>query len=165
MNKLQVQAWDKLMWWLPALCAVMNRMRDFFMEISWTFESAVIPFIAKIAPSDMYNIWKRGACLRADMTLAGFDGLRRGTGMGSSRVGEGLHGWGGWGWRVVGRDGWHQEAGMGRQVAMLGRLWGGSVRWSLCITSIHFFKYLGVSCQRPKGGTEKVEMVAEGELK
>ena len=76
MNKLQVQAWDKYMRRLPALCAVMNRMRNFYMEISWTFESAVIPFIARIAPSDTYKIWKRGACLRADMTLAGFDGLR-----------------------------------------------------------------------------------------
>ena len=54
---------------------------------------------------------------------------------------------------------------MGRHVEMSGRLWGDSVRWSLCFTSIHFNKYLGVSCQQPNGGTEEVEMVAEGELK
>ena len=54
---------------------------------------------------------------------------------------------------------------MGRQVAMLGRLWGDRVRWSLRITSIHFNKYFGVSCQRPEGGTEEVEVFAEGEGK
>ncbi|KAG0477775.1 hypothetical protein HPP92_012494 [Vanilla planifolia] len=30
----------------------------------------------RIAPSDTYRIWKRGSNLRADMTLAGFDGFR-----------------------------------------------------------------------------------------
>ncbi|MBA0599890.1 hypothetical protein Gorai_006090 [Gossypium raimondii] len=51
-------------------------MRDFYMEITFHFESSVIPFISRIAPSDTYKIWKRGANLRADMTLAGFDGFR-----------------------------------------------------------------------------------------
>ena len=46
------------------------------MEITFHFESSVIPFISRIAPSDTYKIWKRGANLRADMTLAGFDGFR-----------------------------------------------------------------------------------------
>ncbi|CAA3023772.1 ankyrin repeat domain-containing 13C-like [Olea europaea subsp. europaea] len=42
----------------------------------FSFESSVIPFISRIAPSDTYKIWKRDANLRADMTLAGFNGFR-----------------------------------------------------------------------------------------
>ncbi|CAI9780488.1 unnamed protein product [Fraxinus pennsylvanica] len=51
-------------------------MRDFYMEISFHFESSVIPFITRIARSNTYKFWKRDANLRADMTLAGFDGFR-----------------------------------------------------------------------------------------
>jgi ankyrin repeat domain-containing protein 13 len=46
------------------------------MEISFHFESSVILFIGRIAPSDTYRIWKRGAALWADMTRAGFDDFR-----------------------------------------------------------------------------------------
>ena len=60
----------------PRYLATMRRMRDFYMEITFHFESPVIPFISRIAPSDTYKIWKKGANMRADMTLAGFDGLR-----------------------------------------------------------------------------------------
>ena len=45
------------------------------MEITFHFESFVIPFIGCVAPSDTYKISKRGSNLRADMTLAGFDGF------------------------------------------------------------------------------------------
>ncbi|XP_054804825.1 uncharacterized protein LOC129307903 [Prosopis cineraria] len=61
---------------LPRYIAAMQRMRDFYMEITFHFESSVIPFISRIAPSDTYKIWKRGGNMRADMTLAGFDGLK-----------------------------------------------------------------------------------------
>ncbi|GAA0183778.1 scaffold/adaptor protein [Lithospermum erythrorhizon] len=69
-------AWAKFCRRLPRLVATMRRMRDFYMEITFNFESSVIPFISRIAPSDTYKIWKRGANLRADMTLAGFDGFK-----------------------------------------------------------------------------------------
>ncbi|OIW20691.1 hypothetical protein TanjilG_21017 [Lupinus angustifolius] len=61
---------------LPRYIGTMRRMRDFYMEITFHFESSVIPFISRIAPSDTYKIWKRGGNMRADMTLAGFDGLK-----------------------------------------------------------------------------------------
>ncbi|XP_028782932.1 LOW QUALITY PROTEIN: ankyrin repeat domain-containing protein 13C-like [Neltuma alba] len=69
-------AWAKWRRRLPRLIAVLRRMRDFYMEISFHFESSVIPFVGKIAPSDTYKIWKRDGNLRADTSLAGFDGLK-----------------------------------------------------------------------------------------
>lgn len=72
----QPLAWAKWCRRLPRLVQTMRRMRDFYMEITFNFESSVIPFISRIAPSDTYKIWKRGANLRADMTLAGFDGFK-----------------------------------------------------------------------------------------
>ncbi|XP_026662310.2 uncharacterized protein LOC103711881 [Phoenix dactylifera] len=72
----QPQAWAKWRRRLPRVIATMRRMRDFYMEITFHFESSVIPFISRIAPSDTYKIWKRGSNLRADMTLAGFDGFK-----------------------------------------------------------------------------------------
>ncbi|KAL6200958.1 hypothetical protein ACLB2K_024673 [Fragaria x ananassa] len=69
-------AWAKWRRRLPRVVAVLRRMRDFYMEISFHFESSVIPFVGKIAPSDTYKIWKRDGNLRADTSLAGFDGLK-----------------------------------------------------------------------------------------
>ncbi|KAL0694385.1 hypothetical protein Bca4012_061565 [Brassica carinata] len=66
-------AWCKWRRRLPRLIAVLRRMRDFYMEVSFRFESSVIPFVGRIAPSDTYRIWKRGGDLRADTSLAGFD--------------------------------------------------------------------------------------------
>ncbi|KAJ7539980.1 hypothetical protein O6H91_11G117400 [Diphasiastrum complanatum] len=72
----QPLAWAKWCRRLPRIISTVSRMRDFYMELTFHFESSVIPFIGRIAPSDTYRIWKRGGNLRADMTLAGFDGFR-----------------------------------------------------------------------------------------
>ncbi|CAM6008824.1 unnamed protein product [Sphagnum balticum] len=56
----QPMAWAKWCRRLPRLSATMHHMRDFYMEITFHFESSVIPFIVRIAPSDTYRIWKRG---------------------------------------------------------------------------------------------------------
>ncbi|XP_014507240.1 ankyrin repeat domain-containing protein 13C isoform X1 [Vigna radiata var. radiata] len=69
-------AWSKWRRRLPRVISALRRMRDFYMEISFHFESSVIPFVGKIAPSDTYKIWKRDGNLRADTSLAGFDGLK-----------------------------------------------------------------------------------------
>ncbi|XP_071707025.1 uncharacterized protein [Rutidosis leptorrhynchoides] len=71
-----VSAWLKWRRRLPRLLAVLRRMRDFYMEISFHFESSIVPFVGKIAPSDTYKIWKRDGNLRADTSLAGYDGLK-----------------------------------------------------------------------------------------
>ncbi|KAJ0253079.1 hypothetical protein HA466_0121730 [Hirschfeldia incana] len=72
----QPLAWAKWCRRLPRITASASRIRDFYMEITFHFESSVIPFVSRIAPSDTYRIWKRGSNLRADMTLAGFDGFK-----------------------------------------------------------------------------------------
>ncbi|XP_031126419.1 ankyrin repeat domain-containing protein 13C [Ipomoea triloba] len=69
-------AWFKWRRRLPRLVSGLRRMRDFYMEISFHFESSIVPFVGKIAPSDTYKIWKRDANLRADTSLAGYDGLK-----------------------------------------------------------------------------------------
>ncbi|KAL6657966.1 hypothetical protein ACP70R_005746 [Stipagrostis hirtigluma subsp. patula] len=72
----RVAAWAKLRRRAPALSAALRRVQDFYLEVDFHFESSVVPLLSRAAPSDTYRIWKRGADLRADTTLAGFDGLR-----------------------------------------------------------------------------------------
>ncbi|KAL5972614.1 hypothetical protein ACLOJK_039419 [Asimina triloba] len=69
-------AWLKWRRRLPRLVRALRHMRDFYIEISFHFESSLLPFVGRIAPSDTYRIWKRDSDLRADTSLAGFDGLK-----------------------------------------------------------------------------------------
>ncbi|XP_058094441.1 uncharacterized protein LOC131240323 [Magnolia sinica] len=69
-------AWLKWRRRVPRLISALRRMRDFYIEISFHFESSLLPFVGRIAPSDTYRIWKRDGDLRADTSLAGFDGLK-----------------------------------------------------------------------------------------
>lgn len=71
-----LSSWSKWRRRLPRLVAALRRMRDFYMEISFHFESSIVPFIGKVAPSDTYKIWKRDGNLRADTSLSGYDGLK-----------------------------------------------------------------------------------------
>jgi hypothetical protein len=72
----RLAAWAKLRRRAPALSAALRRVQDFYLEVDFHFESSVVPLLSRAAPSDTYRIWKRGTDLRADTTLAGFDGLR-----------------------------------------------------------------------------------------
>ncbi|XP_062186484.1 uncharacterized protein LOC133890061 [Phragmites australis] len=72
----RLAAWAKLRRRAPALSAALRRVQDFYLEVDFHFESSVVPLLSRAAPSDTYRIWKRGSNLRADTTLAGFDGLR-----------------------------------------------------------------------------------------
>ena len=49
---------------------------DFNFDMNWECDSKIIPFVKKYAPSDKYNIYKRGSNLRIDMTLIGFTKLQ-----------------------------------------------------------------------------------------
>ncbi|KAK3039689.1 hypothetical protein RJ639_027030 [Escallonia herrerae] len=69
-------AWSKWRRRLPRLTAALRRAKDFYTEISFHFESSIVPFVGKIAPSDTYKIWKRDGNIRADTSLAGYDGLK-----------------------------------------------------------------------------------------
>ncbi|KAJ6823808.1 ankyrin repeat domain-containing protein 13C-like [Iris pallida] len=72
----RLSAYAKFRRRLPLLLQRLALVPDFYMELSFRFESSLIPFLSAVAPSDVYRCWKRGVDLRVDTTLAGFDGLR-----------------------------------------------------------------------------------------
>ena len=58
------------------LVEVLEATPNFYLEMKWDFESNLIPFVSKLAPSDTFKIWKYGKYLRMDYTLTGFKGLK-----------------------------------------------------------------------------------------
>ena len=54
----------------------LKKIPDFYTEIHWECQSSWIPFLAKIAPSDTFQIWKIGSFIRLDFSLVGFQRLQ-----------------------------------------------------------------------------------------
>ena len=57
------------------LVKALQRMKDFYMELKWDFQSWV-PLVSRILPSDICRIHKCGASLRLDTTLVDFNDMR-----------------------------------------------------------------------------------------
>ena len=58
------------------LIKYLNMTPDFYLEMKWDFESSIIPFLSKLAPSDTFKIWKYKNCLRMDNSLVSFKSLK-----------------------------------------------------------------------------------------
>lgn len=61
---------------LNSLAWSLSQLPDFECSIRWEFESPVLPWFSKIAPSDSIRLKKRGKMLRVDSTLASWKRFR-----------------------------------------------------------------------------------------
>jgi len=57
---------------LPMIAAALKSLPDFTMVIKWGL-STWVPLVSRYCPSDTYTIYKKGASLRLDSTLVGFE--------------------------------------------------------------------------------------------
>ncbi|KJE96937.1 ankyrin repeat domain-containing protein [Capsaspora owczarzaki ATCC 30864] len=60
---------------VPQLLRLLETTGDFYVEMNWEFTSWV-PLLSRMCPSDTYRIWKRGACVRLDTSLVGFEDMK-----------------------------------------------------------------------------------------
>lgn len=58
------------------LARILKKVPDFSLKIGWQCESNFIPFLKRFAPSDEYQIYKRGQDFRVDLSLIGVNKLK-----------------------------------------------------------------------------------------